>query len=92
MRQNKRVDCKAVQGDGSYMVIKPLTFGERAGGVNTNALMERVLEWNWTDWDGEALPLPHDDDSRQLLTDTELEFILAQFGVVLRGLESDTKN
>jgi len=92
MRQNKRVDCKAVQGDGAYMLIQPLTFGERKSGISVDALLSRIVEWNWTDWEGNPLPLPHNDEARDLLTDAEVEFILAQFRLVLRGQESDAKN
>lgn len=91
-RQLKRVDCKAVQGDGAYMVLKPLTFGERRENMSVDALMQRVVEWNWVDWDEEPLPLPHDDVARESLTDSEVEFILGQFGLVLRGQDSDAKN
>ena len=91
-RQLKRVDCKAVQGDEAYMEIKPLTFGERREASAVDALMQRVTEWNWVDWEDEPLPLPHDEAARERLTDQEVEFILAQFGLVLRGQESDAKN
>ena len=84
-RQLKRVDCRAVQGDGAYMVIKPLTFAERKAGVNVDVLLQRVVEWNWTDWDGQPLPLPHDEESREQLTDQEIEFILTQFGLVFKS-------
>jgi len=87
-RQLKRVDCRAVQGDGAYMVIKPLTFAERKVGVNVDDLLMRVVEWNWTDWDDQPLPLPHDEASRELLTDQEIECILAQFGLVFKSNET----
>jgi len=84
-RQLKRVDCRAVQGVGAYMVIKPLTFAERKAGVNVDVLLQRVVEWNWTDWDDQPLPLPHDEESREQLTDQEIEFILTQFGLVFKS-------
>lgn len=74
------------------MVIRPLTFAERRSGLTVPMLLQRIDEWNWTDWDGEPLPLPHDDDSPEQLTDAELEFILAQFGVILPGMEGNAKN
>ncbi len=90
-RQLKRVDCQAVQGDGSYMVIRPLTFGERGEGLDVNGLMQRIVEWNWVDWDNEPLPLPHDEEAQKRLTDAEVEFILVQFGLTWRGQE-EAKN
>lgn len=90
-RQRKRVDCKDVQGEGAYMLIQPLTFAERTSGLDVNGLMEHVVEWNWVDWDGNQLPLPHNDEARQLLTDWETEFILTQFGLIFRG-ENQQKN
>jgi len=67
------------------MVIKPLTFAERKAGVNVDVLLQRVVEWNWTDWDDQPLPLPHDEESREQLTDQEIEFILTQFGLVFKS-------
>lgn len=92
MRQNKRVNCKEVQGEGAYMVIKPLTFSERRDKSTIDALMKRVVEWNWTDWEGEPLPLPHTDEARDGLTDHESEFILAQFGMVFAPKEGNGPN
>jgi len=82
-RQPKRVDSAAVQGTESYIVIKPLTFGERRERFTVDELMARVIEWNWLDWDDEPLPLPHDDAARALLTGEETEFLLEQFGFVI---------
>jgi len=80
MRQNKRVDCKEIQGEGAYMLIKPLAFYERQAKLSITELGQRVVEWNWTDWEDNPLPLPHTDEARTMLTDPESEFILNQFG------------
>jgi hypothetical protein len=92
MRQNKRVNCKEVQGEGAFMVIRPLTFSERRDKSTIDMLMQRVVEWNWTDWEDEPLPLPHTDEARDMLTDHESEFILAQFGMVFAPKEGNGPN
>ncbi|MCK6580364.1 MAG: hypothetical protein L6Q98_19900 [Anaerolineae bacterium] len=75
MRKNsKRIDSSVVQGEGSYIVVSLLTYGESkaARGVSDVSEEERlafgerlisghILEWNWTDEYGTALPVPAAD-------------------------------
>jgi hypothetical protein len=74
-RQNRRVDCAAVQGEGAFMVVQALTFGEREQRWLKADLLQRVVEWNWTDAHDEPLPLPHDEAAIKLLDDWELDFV-----------------
>lgn len=77
-RKNKRtfrVESDAVQGEGSYVVFKRLTWEEvlalpdnlKAG----EAAALAVVEWNWVDDEGKPLPLPseHPETLGQLMND-----------------------
>lgn len=88
MRQLKRIDSEAVQGKGSYVVVKALTWAERkrfnearaAADFDSDAETERILskyivEWNWTDIDEEPLPAPDSPGIWDSLTIEEIEFL-----------------
>jgi len=100
-RQLKRIDTSEIQGDGSYIVLRSLTWGEvkdyqkRARDdefdemTDTEQILSTaIVEWNWVDYDGEPFPLPRDDNSvvERLLVN-EVKFIVS---AVLGG--EDTKN
>lgn len=79
MRKQNRIDATEVQGDGAYVVLAPPPWkeakqfltGDTGGGDEQTrglAMMEALLpmcvvDWNWTDGDGNALPLPAVVDS-----------------------------
>ena len=76
MRKKTRIDASAVQGEGSYVVLKPptweqarrfITAGQPDGDDQTRGLdmMEAllpmcVIEWNWTGDDDRPIALPAD--------------------------------
>lgn len=86
VRQNtKRVPSDEVQGEGSFVEIKRLTYGEikmlRTASddrltQSADVVRTVVVNWNWVDDAGQPLPLPSaDPDVLDLLTDAEIGFI-----------------
>ncbi len=89
-KNERRVDANAVQGQGAYVLLRPLTYGE-AKMIRQNAagmtdaqqvalgetlLIEKVAGWNWVDAAGNPLPLPGDDASvLDRLTVEEMDFL-----------------
>ena len=86
----ERVDSASVQGEGSYVVLKKMTHGEvkafnremAAAAKSENEMplqiimLTQVVEWNWSDAEGVAFPLPKDDPSLlERLTEAELLFL-----------------
>lgn len=78
MRGVKRVTTEKVQGEGSYIDLRPIKWGtakrfDKLQGENGNQqkrteetdklVIESILGWNWKDDDGNPLPLPKDDES-----------------------------
>lgn len=62
-----RVDSAEVQGEGSWVEMSYITYGERLkalkGGSKTFAndiLNEHILAWNWVDSDGKPFGDPQD--------------------------------
>lgn len=59
-----RVDSTEVQGPGSYVVYEAITVGMMrtinmdADGSRNELLARTIAEWNWTDDEGNPLPLP----------------------------------
>lgn len=94
-RNNKsRIPTDAVQGEGSYVVLRRMTVDELTGlgkameGANTEEqiaysraiVSQYVEEWDWVDDEGQPLPFPKDDPSVVgKLTDLELKTIIEGF-------------
>lgn len=69
-RQLKRVDSSEVQGEGSYVVLKPPRWGDikqlrklsdddpESVATAEKVIADAVVEWNWADDAGQPLPLP----------------------------------
>lgn len=86
----KRVDSEAVQGDGSYIVLRRLKVGvwqrikkktaePKANNftIDLETIQEHVIEWDWVDDDGKPLPLPGDVSVDDLdLTIEEKSFLI----------------
>jgi len=84
----------AVQGEGSYVKVRAVTWGESKRlalafeGMDMatkfeaadDQLVQRVVEWNWVDDEGVVLPLPKDDPTVvDRLTDAERGFLARVF-------------
>ena len=89
MRQTKRIDTKDVQGEGSYVVLRPITWAEQkgirsaldSGGLDNIQETERILsqyllEWNWTGDDDAALPAPNTPGVFDKLTMEEVGYLV----------------
>lgn len=90
MRRLKRVDSQAVQGEDTFVLLRPLTRREiREANERLDSkqmtfdeslddLFRRsVIEWNWTGWDDEPLPQVPDNPEVVLeLIPAEREFLL----------------
>ena len=73
MRQQKtnRIDTTLVQGEGSYIIAKALTWDEfqEIQAMDEQQIVKRapsfitenVIEWNWTGDDDKPLPAPASD-------------------------------
>ena len=84
-----RIDTTAVQGEGSYVILRRLTVGEiktlrRDKDTDKFDLTEEmvrahIVEWNWCDEGGNPLPQPgeHPEVFDQV-TDEELAFLAEQ--------------
>jgi len=85
-----RVDSASVQGEGSYVLLKKMTHGEvktfnRAMAAAAKSedetplqiiIRTQVMEWNWSDAEGVAFPLPKDEpEILERLTEAELLFL-----------------
>jgi hypothetical protein len=86
----QRVDTEAVQGEGSYVVIKRMLVGEirsmakRATGdmkllaveMSSEILATHVVEWNWVDDEDNPLPVPYQNEEVfDQLSDEEFQFL-----------------
>lgn len=75
MRQKRgnKIDTTPVQGEGSFVIAKPLTWDELKELQSLDAvateerapgfLVDKVLDWNWTGDDDKPLPSPARDPS-----------------------------
>ena len=82
-----RHDSKAVQGEGTWVELRKLTMGEmKRIGQDVDAegnipfserkIRECVTAWNWTDEDGNALPIPSEDEAvLDALTSDEFDYL-----------------
>ncbi len=74
--KTRRIPTDSVQGPDSYAVIRPPKWGllrkaQKQAKASDQAdagiafaeelLVKSVVDWNWTDDEGEPLPLPKDD-------------------------------
>lgn len=67
-KQGNKIDTTAVQGEGSFVIAKALTWDELKELQSLDAeqteerapgfLAEKVLDWNWTGDNDELLPSP----------------------------------
>ena len=104
-QRHVKVASDEVQGPGSFVTVRRMTVGEtkeimrRTAGTepgldtysdNTAWVAERVVEWNWTDAEGNALPYPKNEPGVvDKLTNEELAFL--NQAIVGRS-ESERKN
>jgi hypothetical protein len=95
----RKIDSSEVQGEGSWVKLSKLTVREinesdeqlaDKGNIpySLEMLREHVIEWNWTDEKGVALPQPTEDGAIDDLTDDEFQFRCS----ALVGRESELKN
>ena len=101
-QSTKRVDSAAVQGDGSWVDVRRITYGmgidaqalkdvtetSALDEFNRNLLTYLVAGWNWVDEDGNDLPIPEDDPNViNGLLDTEIFWLMQQLAA-----QTDRKN
>lgn len=61
-----RVDSAKIQGDGSFVVFRRLTWAEMRPiwdmetGAGMALMKQSIQDWNWVDDEGQPLPNPHD--------------------------------
>jgi len=76
-----------VQGEGSYVVMRRLTFGERLKADQINGVDDfstlaafviptAITAWNWVDDKGNPLLLPADGLEIRALTDEEVIYLV----------------
>jgi len=100
----RKVDSTEVQGEGSYVILKAMTFGDMkvyAGYLDSSDKTEQyklgydllkslIMEWNWVDDDGKPLSLPKDDDAvLDLLPIEELTFLTDAMGAGVKSREAE---
>lgn len=73
--RERRVDASAVQGEGAYVMVRPLTYGEakmirqladtmtedEKVTLTETLIREHITGWNWSDSAGSPLPSPWED-------------------------------
>lgn len=73
------VPSETVQGPGTWVIFRRLTWGEVKPYLGKNMLDKvaaQIVEWNWTDDDGQALPLPKSGADLEQLLSEETAFLL----------------
>lgn len=75
-----RVDSSQVQGEGSWVEMSYITYGEfqkvlKDVSAYDNLLKEHVLDWNWVDSDGAPITAPPSECMDSLFAH-EREFLL----------------
>lgn len=99
-----RINTEAVQGEGSYLVMRRPTYGEQKGWAKLDFASEDsdvrfkasdtimaalVMEWNWVDDADKPLPLPSVDQSvLDRLTDAEFAVLTRTFAAMLPNAEA----
>lgn len=101
-QSTKRVDSAAVQGAGSWVDVRRITYGmgidaQSLQGVTETPVLDEfnrklitylVAGWNWVDEDGNELPLPEAAPSViDGLLDTEVLWLMQQLTA-----QTDRKN
>lgn len=90
-RKNHRVVASTeLQGEGSFIIVSPMTYGEERDMLlnplegeerlarNEKHVVAHVHNWNWVDDDGNPLPLPADDPSvLKRLSRDEWNFVIS---------------
>lgn len=89
-KRERRVDAKDVQGEGAFVLMRPLTYGESkeirqtSGDMSSDdklATTERLISdhligWNFADANGVPFPLPSEDKTVfSRLTNEEMGFL-----------------
>lgn len=89
-RNNQRiVKSDAVQGEGSFVTVSPLTYGEQREVIlnplegeeyirrNERNVRAHIHAWDWVDGEGAPLPLPNADETVFMrLTVEEFNFLV----------------
>ncbi|MDZ4768354.1 MAG: hypothetical protein SGJ24_04435 [Chloroflexota bacterium] len=89
-QSTKRIDTTDLQGEGSFVIVRPFTYGrirdlqatagnlsaDEVAALDERTIIDGVQEWNWADEAGKALPLPAADASVvRSLTVNEFNFL-----------------
>lgn len=89
----KRVDSAIVQGDGSWVDVKRITYGmgidaQKLQSVTETSVLDEynrklitylVAAWNWVDDEGEPMPTPKENPAViDSLLDTEIMWLMQQ--------------
>ena len=97
--KQKRYDTKSVQGQGTWVEMKPLSVEEvqeaRAKLNQENnveysidLLHKHLVAWNWTDEEGQPLPQPGSPGDFEGMTHSEFDYLCH----LLVGQGSELKN
>lgn len=90
-KKTNKIDTAEVQGEGSYVIMRRLTWGDveelaaQEAGNNTrleiarNILPHYLDEWNWVDDQGNPLPSPKENfEVIEGLVGLEVNFLLTK--------------
>lgn len=106
VRGLRKEDSDEVQGEGSYVVFRGLTYGQQKAlrkksgtdasqdtleGLGEEALLATFVEWNWKDEQGAALPLPKVAADLEKLDSREAAWLFAHFRMGMTT-EAEAKN
>lgn len=96
MTQTRRIDTESVQGEGSWVdatsprvrEVRRCAVGGQEYESALALLTAHIVGWNWTDEEGNALPIPSEDENVvDDMTQDEIIFLLQEINSI-RGAVS----
>lgn len=99
-KKTRRVDASAVQGEGAYVDVRSMRYGETAdlqeegdtltphelNEVNIKLIQDKIAGWNWADENGEPLPLPATSE------DVVRQLTIEEFGFLVKAITRGDPN
>lgn len=118
---SKKIETKDLQGEGSYVVLRKMSYGdtkqsmkflalgdvsqredmsseEKLSKMNEEAaftesmIFNGVVEWNWSDENGNALPVPRKAEDLDKLTMEEVSFLVTALTTIPESVAKNSES